>query len=65
MRDEEDRPKPAFALVSEAELQLFGIAELEARIAALKDQIAQCERLIAAKRDQRGLADRLFAKGGE
>jgi uncharacterized small protein (DUF1192 family) len=65
MRDEDDRPKTPAGQPSDAELQLFGIAELEARIATLKGQIEQCERLIAAKRDQRGLADRLFSKGGE
>jgi uncharacterized small protein (DUF1192 family) len=65
MRDEDERPKPKAGPLSDAELQLLGLDELEARIADLRAQIAACEALIAAKRAQRSLADQVFAKRGD
>lgn len=65
MRDEEDRPRPKPATaqgasISAEALQAMGIDELEARIAALREDIAACEALIASKRAQRSLADSVF-----
>jgi uncharacterized small protein (DUF1192 family) len=63
MRDEDERRAgPAPLALSQADLELMGVGELEARIAVLKAQIAACEAMIAAKRAQRGAADALFSK---
>jgi uncharacterized small protein (DUF1192 family) len=42
-------------------IELMSIEELEARIAALNEEIALCQRAIAAKRAQRTAADSLFS----
>jgi uncharacterized small protein (DUF1192 family) len=43
-------------------LDLMSIDELEAKIAALKEEIAACEKAIAAKRQQRAAADAIFGR---
>lgn len=42
------------------QLENASIDDLEARIARLKDEIAQCEAAIKAKRAQRAAADSVF-----
>ncbi len=46
-------------------IELMSIADLEARIEALKAEIGACERAIAAKRAQRAAAEGLFGLGGQ
>jgi uncharacterized small protein (DUF1192 family) len=42
-------------------IELMSIDELEARIAALKDEIGVCQKAIEAKRAQRSAANSLFS----
>lgn len=46
-------------------LDLMSIEELEAKIVALKADIAACEAAIASKQKQRAAADAIFGKKGE
>ena len=45
-------------------MELMSIDELEARIAALNEEIAQCRRAIEAKEAQRNVAESLFTNRG-
>lgn len=44
------------------DLELYGVAELEERIAALQDEVARCRAQIERKRSGRAAADALFSK---
>ncbi len=46
--------------MSREDLELYGVDELEERIAALRAEIARVEAQIARKRDTRSAADALF-----
>lgn len=46
----------------EVQLELASIVDLEARIAALKAEIAACEAAIVKKQAQRNAADSVFTK---
>jgi uncharacterized small protein (DUF1192 family) len=48
------------AVPLQVQLENASIGELEARIAALREEIAACERAIAAKEAQRRAADAVF-----
>ncbi|MBU2581494.1 MAG: DUF1192 domain-containing protein [Alphaproteobacteria bacterium] len=56
---DEPTKKPATVTVGE-DLSTLGIAELEARIAALKGEIGRVETEIAKKKAQASAADSLF-----
>jgi uncharacterized small protein (DUF1192 family) len=58
--DEEDRPRPKVVHEVGQELALLSVAELEARIALLKGEIARLEADIARKRSTRSAADQFF-----
>ena len=58
--DEEDRPRPKVVHEIGQELALLSVAELEARIALLKGEIARLEADIARKRSTRSAADQFF-----
>ena len=44
------------------DLEIFGVAELEERIAALEGEIARCRAQIERKRAGRAAADALFGR---
>jgi uncharacterized small protein (DUF1192 family) len=46
--------------VAREDLELYGVGELEERIAALRAEIARAEAQIARKKDTRSAADALF-----
>lgn len=58
--DPDDRPKPKPAIVLGEDLALLSVDELEARIAALKAEIARVEQAVAAKRASRDQAAAVF-----
>jgi uncharacterized small protein (DUF1192 family) len=43
-------------------LDMLSIDELEARIAALKDEIARCEAMIDSKKGHKSAADSVFGR---
>lgn len=55
----EDDAKPQIS--KPVALDLLSVEDLEARIAALRGEIAACEAAIAQKKSQRAVADALFA----
>lgn len=55
--EERPAPKPALAL------DLLSIEDLEARVVALRDEIAHCEALIGKKRAVREAANAMFGAG--
>ena len=57
--DPPQEPRPA------RPLEEMSVEELEARIAALKEEIAACEAELEKKRSHLSAADRLFGGGGE
>ncbi len=57
--DEEIRPKPIDPLIG-ADLSRLSVDEIEARIAALKAEIARLETALQAKRASRAAADAAF-----
>ena len=57
--DEEIRPKPVEALTG-ADISRLSVDEIEARIAALKAEIARLESALQAKRASRAAADAAF-----
>ena len=46
------------------DLELYAVAELEDRIAALEEEVARCRAQIERKRVGRAAADALFSKPG-
>jgi uncharacterized small protein (DUF1192 family) len=60
--DEEDRPRPKVVHEIGQDLALLSVAELEARIALLKGEIARLEADIARKRSTRTAADQFFKR---
>jgi uncharacterized small protein (DUF1192 family) len=60
MNLDEDNKPPLKEIVVGADLSALSVAELEARIAALKGEIARVERDIAGKRSSRTAADSVF-----
>lgn len=57
--DEEIRPKPIDPLTG-ADISRLSVDEIEARIAALKTEIARLESALQAKRASRAAADAAF-----
>ena len=57
--DEEIRPKPIDPLTG-ADISRLSVDEIEARIAALKAEIARLETALVAKRASRAAADAAF-----
>ncbi len=57
---EDDRPKKAPPHEIGSDLSLLSVAELEMRIAMLRDEIARLEAEKAAKQTSRGAAEKLF-----
>lgn len=57
--DEEPRPKPADPLVG-VDLSRLSVDEIEARIAALREEIARLEAARSAKLASRAAADAAF-----
>jgi uncharacterized small protein (DUF1192 family) len=60
--DEEDRPRPKVVHEIGQDLALLSVAELEARIALLKGEIARLEADIVRKRSTRTTADQFFKR---
>jgi len=60
--DEDDRPKKKIAHEIGQDLTLLSVAELNERIALLKDEIARLEADIARKQATRSAADQFFKK---
>lgn len=57
--DEEIKPKPADPLLG-ADLARLSVDEIEARIAALREEIARLEATLVSKRASRAAADAAF-----
>jgi uncharacterized small protein (DUF1192 family) len=62
MREDDDLPRPKPARLVKPVLDLWGVAELEAYIAELKEEIARVEADIARKGSARAAADAFFRK---
>ena len=60
--DEDDRPKKKIVHEIGQDLTLLSVAELNERIALLKDEIARLEADIARKQATRSAADQFFKK---
>lgn len=60
IEDDPFAPSKPKAAPLAAQLETASIEELEARIVALRSEIAQCEAAIVSKRAQREAADSLF-----
>ncbi len=60
--DEEDRPKKKLVHEIGQELSLISVAELNERIALLREEILRLESDIAKKQSQRAAADQFFKK---
>ncbi len=59
--DPEDRPRPKVQItVEQISLDPLSVEDLEARIAACRDEIARCEAAIAKKRASRDAANAFF-----
>lgn len=58
--DLDDRPRPKTEGGMPRNLENLSIAELEAYIRELKDEIARCEADIAKKQTQKAAADSVF-----
>lgn len=56
------RPKPQEGIVVGANLEALSVAELEARIAALKGEIERVEAELRTKRARQQAADSLFKR---
>lgn len=54
------RPEATAAAVEAVALEPLAVAEIEARIAALKAEIARCEAALGAKTATREAADKFF-----
>jgi len=61
---EDDRPKEAPDLtldkLGKQDLYTMSVADLRARIDALKSEVARCEAAIASRNDTRTAAEKLF-----
>ena len=53
----------ALEALAREDLDVYGVAELEARIAALREEITRSEIVLARKSRERSAADALFAFG--
>ena len=60
--EEDDRPKKKIAHDIGQELALLSVAELNERIALMRDEIARLEADIKKKTSSRNAADRFFKK---
>ena len=60
--DDDDRPKKKISHEIGQDLTLLSVAELNERIALLKDEIARLEADIAKKQATRSAADQFFKK---
>lgn len=59
--DTDDRPRPKVSImVEQIPLDPLSVEDLEARIAACREEIARCEGAIAKKRASRSAADAFF-----
>ncbi|MCC6886980.1 MAG: DUF1192 domain-containing protein [Hyphomicrobiales bacterium] len=62
MIDDDDRPKKRIAHEIGQTLDLLSVAELEERIALLREEIARLEASIRSKQSSRNVADSFFRK---
>ncbi|PPD46077.1 MAG: hypothetical protein CTY15_01435 [Methylocystis sp.] len=62
MNGDDDTPRPAPPLEIGKPLDLLSVAELEARIKALRHEIARLEAAVAAKRAANAAAEAFFRK---
>ena len=60
--DDEDRPKKKITHEIGQDLTLLSVAELNERIAILRDEITRLEADIAKKQSSRSAADQFFKK---
>ena len=60
--DEDDRPKKKIAHEIGQDLTLLSVAELRARIALLREEIARLEADIGSKQASRSAADQFFKR---
>jgi uncharacterized small protein (DUF1192 family) len=60
--DDEDRPKKKISHEIGQDLTLLSVAELQARIALMREEIARLEADIAKKQASRSAADSFFKK---
>jgi uncharacterized small protein (DUF1192 family) len=60
--DDDDRPKKKISHEIGQDLTLLSVAELQQRIALMKDEIARLEANIASKQASRNVADAFFKK---
>jgi uncharacterized small protein (DUF1192 family) len=60
--DEDDKPKKKVAHEIGQDLALLSVAELEARIMLMRDEIARLEADIARKRSTKAAADQFFKR---
>jgi uncharacterized small protein (DUF1192 family) len=60
--DDDDRPKKKIVHEIGQDLTLLSVAELQERIALLKNEIARLEANIASKQSSRNVADMFFKK---
>jgi uncharacterized small protein (DUF1192 family) len=60
--DDEDRPKKKIAHEIGQDLSLLSVAELNARVALLREEIVRLETDIAKKGSSRSVADSFFKK---
>lgn len=60
MEDDEPRPQPAAGL--SRDLRTLSVADLEAYIAAMQDEVARVQAELVRRQDVRGAAEALFRK---
>jgi len=60
--DDDDRPKKKVSHEIGQELALLSVAELESRIALMREEIARLEADIAKKQASRSAADQFFKR---
>ncbi len=60
--DEDDRPKKKVVHEIGQDLALLSVAELEARITLMRDEIARLEADMARKRSTKAAADQFFKR---
>ena len=60
--DDDDRPKKKISHEIGQDVTLLSVAELDARIALMREEIARLEADIAKKQASRSVADQFFKK---
>ena len=63
MREDDDRPRKAVAHEIGQSLDTLSLADLDARVALLRAEIARIETARAAKQAAQGAADAFFKRG--